>query len=94
VVLFVVTVGIEQIRCLEAIELEISEEQSLCSAHGIGYRSFPIRDRGVPESFALFFALADMQPRSNKCLVRTHAKPRTAQAWRWFHSKEILCRTF
>ena len=34
----------------EADELEISKEGSLCSARGIQYRSFPIQDRGVPES--------------------------------------------
>jgi protein-tyrosine phosphatase len=43
----------------EADELDITAEQSLCSTHGIGYRCFPIRDRGTPESLPEFIALAD-----------------------------------
>jgi protein-tyrosine phosphatase len=43
----------------EADELEISEEERLCVRHGISYHSFPIKDRGTPESEPAFFALAD-----------------------------------
>jgi protein-tyrosine phosphatase len=43
----------------EADELEIADEESLCSSEGISYLSFPIRDRGTPESIAEFLALSD-----------------------------------
>jgi protein-tyrosine phosphatase len=43
----------------EAEELGILEEESICRSRGIRYRSFPIRDRGTPESAAEFSALSD-----------------------------------
>jgi protein-tyrosine phosphatase len=43
----------------EADELDISEEASLCAVNGIDFRSFPIRDRGVPEPVSPFFEFAD-----------------------------------
>jgi hypothetical protein len=43
----------------EADELEISEEERVCVSRGICYHSFPIKDRGTPESEPRFFALAD-----------------------------------
>ena len=43
----------------EADELEISQEEVLCRSHGIHYRSFPVQDRGTPESTAEFLALSD-----------------------------------
>jgi protein-tyrosine phosphatase len=43
----------------EADELDIAEEESLCQHHDIRYRSFPIQDRGTPNSAAEFLALAD-----------------------------------
>jgi protein-tyrosine phosphatase len=42
----------------EADELDISEEERMCVSRGIRYHSFPIKDRGTPESEPLFFALA------------------------------------
>lgn len=55
--------GIESVVSLlhpyEAKELDIVEEESICTTHGICYRSFPIRDRGTPESVQAFLALAD-----------------------------------
>lgn len=43
----------------EADELDISAEESLCQHHEIRYRSFPIQDRGTPQSVVEFLALAD-----------------------------------
>lgn len=43
----------------EAEELGISEEASLCAAHSIEFKSFPIKDRGIPESASAFFDFAD-----------------------------------
>jgi len=43
----------------EENELSISDEASLCAAHGIEFRSFPIKDRGVPEPASSFFGFAD-----------------------------------
>jgi hypothetical protein len=54
-----VDVVVSLLHPYEAHELEILEEESLCSAHGIKYRSFPIQDRGVPESARLFSAFSD-----------------------------------
>jgi len=34
----------------EITELDLKEEEALCTANGIDYLSFPIRDRGVPLS--------------------------------------------
>jgi protein-tyrosine phosphatase len=42
----------------EANELEISEEEQLCVSHGIHYHSFPIKDRGTPESEREFVELS------------------------------------
>jgi hypothetical protein len=54
-----INVVVSLLHPYEADELEISKEGSICSARGIEYRSFPIQDRGVPESITPFFALAD-----------------------------------
>lgn len=43
----------------ETDELDIADESYLCSAHGMEFKSFPIRDRGVPESPAAFFDFVD-----------------------------------
>lgn len=43
----------------EADELAIVEEEALCQRHDIQYRSFPIQDRGTPQSSTEFLALAD-----------------------------------
>lgn len=43
----------------EADELGISAEERACVRHGIRYRSFPIKDRGTPESERKFLELAD-----------------------------------
>lgn len=43
----------------EAKELDLSSEGSECLAQGIEYRSFPIRDRGIPESIHAFMDFVD-----------------------------------
>lgn len=43
----------------ETKELDLSGEGSECLALGIEYRSFPIRDRGIPESIRAFMDLVD-----------------------------------
>jgi len=50
----------------EADELDIVDEESLCRTHGIRYRSFPIQDRGTPESVPEFLALVDEIAKSLK----------------------------
>jgi Protein-tyrosine phosphatase len=47
------------LHAYEADELGIAGEASLCAAHGIDFRSFPIRDRGVPESHFAFSDFVD-----------------------------------
>lgn len=41
----------------EVRELDLASERFLCEARGIEFRSFPIPDRGVPESVLSFRAL-------------------------------------
>lgn len=41
----------------EVRELELKDESALCAAHGIGFRHFPIPDRGTPSSGKEVFAL-------------------------------------
>lgn len=43
----------------ETTELDLSNEGNECLAQGIEYRSFPIRDRGIPESIHAFMDLVD-----------------------------------
>jgi hypothetical protein len=43
----------------EIEELAISSEEAFCKSSGIGYRSFPIYDRGTPVDSTDFFALVD-----------------------------------
>lgn len=56
-------VGVEGVVSLleasEVRELELGDEKSCCEASGIGYVSFPIRDRGVPTSIPITRALID-----------------------------------
>lgn len=54
-----IDVVISLLHRYEADELDILEEESLCRAHEIHFRSFPIRDRGTPDSVAEFRALSD-----------------------------------
>jgi protein-tyrosine phosphatase len=55
--------GIQVAACLlhayEIEELGIRDEQRYCTQAGIGYRSFPIADRGVPERLSDFLAFTD-----------------------------------
>ena|SRR5216683_7676999 len=44
----------------EAVELGLGDEESLCSAAGLGFISFPIPDRGVPGARADFAELVNM----------------------------------
>lgn len=50
----------------EADELQISEEERMCVNYGIRYQSFPIKDRGTPESERGFFDLASQLAASVK----------------------------
>ena len=43
----------------EVRELELKSEPSLCAEHGIGFRSFPIADRGTPTSTRELSVLLD-----------------------------------
>ena len=52
-----ISVVVSLLHPYEAEELEISEEESMCVNCGIRYRSFPIKDRGTPESAEEFFSL-------------------------------------
>lgn len=47
------------LHAYEADELNIADEAKLCAASGIEFASFPIRDRGVPESAAAFHGFVD-----------------------------------
>ena len=54
-----VNVVISLLEAHEVDELEILEEENLCRENEIDFISFPIRDRGVPESGALALVLID-----------------------------------
>lgn len=41
----------------EIRELELKDESALCHAHGMAFHSFPIADRGVPQSGKAFAVL-------------------------------------
>lgn len=41
----------------ELVEMDLSQEDALCKAHGIEYQAFPIVDRGVPTSKAAVLRL-------------------------------------
>jgi protein-tyrosine phosphatase len=43
----------------EILELDLAGEESECVAQGIEYRSFPIQDRGIPESIGAYTDLVD-----------------------------------
>jgi protein-tyrosine phosphatase len=44
----------------EVRELELRAEQAQCEARGLSFISFPVPDRGVPQSAQAFIALAHM----------------------------------
>jgi hypothetical protein len=70
-----IDVVISLLHRYEADELDISDEESLCRDHEIYFRSFPIRDRGTPDSVAEFLAL---QARSRRRSNRASRSPSTA----------------
>jgi protein-tyrosine phosphatase len=47
------------LRDYELNDLGLSAEAKECEEHGIEYRSFPISDRGTPESLHEFIAMVD-----------------------------------
>jgi len=56
--------GINKIICLledwEQKELGLSAEEELCIKNGIEYISFPIPDRGLPETYSAFNLAAEL----------------------------------
>lgn len=54
-----VGVVVSLLEAAEVRELELKQEGSLCSDLGLVFHSFPIRDRGVPESMRELSALVD-----------------------------------
>ena len=62
-----VSVVVSLLHQYEAQELDLSGEGTECLAQGIEYRSFPIRDRGIPESIHAFMNLVDEMANRLRC---------------------------
>jgi protein-tyrosine phosphatase len=65
-----VDVVVSALAADEISHLELAEEAKLCKARGIDYISFPIPDRGVPESAAAALDLARGLEARLKCGTR------------------------
>jgi protein-tyrosine phosphatase len=47
----------------EASELGLSDEEAVCTGHGIDFLAFPIADRGVPNNLPAFSSLVELLAR-------------------------------
>lgn len=65
--------GVEIVTSLledsEILELGLEEEPALCRRHGIEFRSFPIRDRGLPDDTEAAMRFADALVQSRKTIA-------------------------
>jgi protein-tyrosine phosphatase len=53
----------------EVTELGLEEEPALCMRHGIEFRSFPIRDRGLPDDAEAAMRFAETLAQSGKAVA-------------------------